>query len=215
MNKALRFRVVDGFLIGFFVVLSCGGPATRAPDVVATQVAEELAVIVAQTERAPTATATPSSIATATPTLTPTATPTFTPMPTPTFTPTPTPDPTHTRTPRPSATAWPEPTTMPTPSPTPGCRIADGDWVGSSDNPGLVLSFGVERCRVDVLVLTVRVGEDEWAWLALAWVDAPIQDSRLEYQSSTEQGRYDISITFCSLTSTLPTTTWNDYSSLG
>ncbi len=56
MDKARRLRVATGFLVGLILVSSCGGPDTPTPDVVATQVGEELTVIAVQTELAPTPT---------------------------------------------------------------------------------------------------------------------------------------------------------------
>ena len=100
-------------------VVACGAEPTPTPDLVATQVAVEMAAHATMTARAPTVTDTPA----------PTIMPTDTPPPTDTREPTDTPGPTKT----PAPTDTPRPS--PTPTPTPVLMVGAGSGSTESMTP--------------------------------------------------------------------------------
>lgn len=114
-------RVLAWTVVLLAIATSCGGPPTPTPDLVATQIAVEMAAHATMTAGAPTATFTPVPSSTPEPTTThiPTSTPIATVTRSPTMTSTPTATRTPTKTSTPTATRTPTYTPTPTASATP------------------------------------------------------------------------------------------------
>jgi hypothetical protein len=141
--------------------LGCAGPATPAPDVIATQVAEELAVVATLTALAPGDAA--AAAATPTPTFTPADAPTVAPTFTPTRTETPASTPTATPTSTPTGTSAPAPEAE-VKSETLNVRAGPGvnyDVVGKTRQGDKVAVIG-QASDCAWLMVSVPAGKEGW-----------------------------------------------------